>query len=123
MSDLQSIRTGKTGNTPDKENRYIITALEDGLIVLRTMMENMSPYHSYSIADLGSKLRHINQNKLFRIIKTLMKHGFVEQDNEHKKRYRIGHPLLYLSHKYFRAIEREQNRIRNEVNSFKIDLY
>lgn len=106
---------------PSRAEKYIITALEDGLIVIREMMDNLSPYHSYSIAELAQKCTSVSQNKLFRIIKTLEKHGFVEVDTAQRKRYRIGHSLLYLSHRYFRALEREHQRIKQEINSFKVE--
>ncbi|RSL32325.1 IclR family transcriptional regulator [Salibacterium salarium] len=69
----------------------------------------------YSVTELAGELG-LNKSSIFRILTTLMEHGFIEQDAETKK-YRLGYQHLELSSKLLDSID-----IRKEATPFLKEL-
>lgn len=103
----------------DTNNSYIIETLRDGIVIMNCFMEELSPRNYLSVADLAAKFPEFSSNKIFRTIRTLESLGWLEK-HPHKKSYKVGHPLLYLSHRYFQKLNEEMLYIKTEVNSFNV---
>ncbi|MGC4376344.1 IclR family transcriptional regulator [Fictibacillus sp. Mic-4] len=76
----------------------------------------------YGVTELAEQLE-LNKSSIFRILATLVAHGFIEQDAETKK-YRLGYQYLELSAKLLDSIDirkeatpylRQLEEISNEV--------
>ncbi len=102
----------------EEKSSYLIDTIIDGATVLKMMMEELSPHRYYTLAELNKRLTQFSENKIYRIIKTLEHIGWVEKHPQ-QSAYKIGHDLLYLSHRYMRTLEQEHMRIRQEINSFR----
>ncbi|MDA3129041.1 IclR family transcriptional regulator [Aliibacillus thermotolerans] len=69
----------------------------------------------YGVTELAEKLG-LNKSSIFRLLATLMEHGFIEQDSETKK-YRLGYQYLELSAKLLDSID-----IRKEATPYLKEL-
>lgn len=69
----------------------------------------------YGVTELASQLE-LNKSSIFRLLSTLMEHGFIEQDAETKK-YRLGYQYLELSSKLLDSID-----IRKEAAPYLKEL-
>ncbi|WP_018923241.1 IclR family transcriptional regulator [Salsuginibacillus kocurii] len=69
----------------------------------------------YGVTELAEML-DLNKSSIFRIVATLIEHGFIEQDLETKK-YRLGYQYLELSSKLLDSID-----IRKEATPFLKEL-
>lgn len=69
----------------------------------------------YSVTELAENLG-LNKSSIFRIVTTLIEHGFIQQDEETKK-YRLGYQYLELSSKLLDSID-----IRKEATPFLKEL-
>lgn len=103
---------------PAPSDKYIIESVSNALNVLKFFMQNLSPARYYSLTELKKEMPEMG-DKLFRYLKTLQAAGFIETDQGGKK-YKIGHELLYLSHRYMQALAKEHDKIRQEVNQFTV---
>ena len=98
-------------------NKYTIQTLYDGLTVVKKLMENLSPFFAYSIADLIKIFPEFDYQKMYRIMVTLTQAGFTE---ERDNRYTLGTDLYLLSHRYFKALEKEHGKIKDKINQFSL---
>lgn len=98
---------------------YIIESLVGSLAVLKAMMEDLSPRQYYTVAELAERFPEFSNNKVYRIIKTFESVGWVEK-HPTSKSYKIGHDLLYLSHRYFQKLHEEVLFYKTEINSFNV---
>ncbi len=69
----------------------------------------------YSVTELAEKLE-LNKSSVFRLLATLIEHGFIEQDDE-TKRYRLGYQYLELSAKLLDSMD-----IRKEATPYLKEL-
>ncbi|SDH91548.1 transcriptional regulator, IclR family [Alteribacillus persepolensis] len=69
----------------------------------------------YGVTELAGELG-LNKSSIFRLLSTLMEHGFIEQDTE-TKRYRLGYQYLELSSKLLDSID-----IRKEAAPYLKEL-
>ncbi|MFJ5624715.1 IclR family transcriptional regulator [Peribacillus loiseleuriae] len=67
------------------------------------------------VTELASNLE-INKSSIFRLLRTLVKHGFIEQDLETKK-YRLGYKYLELSSMLLESID-----LRTQAKPFLEEL-
>ncbi len=98
---------------------YLIASVIDSCKVIEVMMRELSPHRYYTVTELNKLLPDYSENKVYRVIKTFEHLGWIEK-HPTQKGYKIGHDLLYLSHRYFRTLENEHERIRQEINSFGV---
>lgn len=103
----------------NKTNSYTIDSLIDSCSVLKKMMEDLSPSKFYTVTELSALLPEFTDNKIYRVIKSFESIGWIEKHPQ-QKAYKVGHDLLYLSHKYFRQLEKEHFKIQDEINSFSV---
>lgn len=96
---------------------YIIESLKDSCEVLQFMMQDLSPHRYYSVSELTILFPKFSQNKIFRILQTYLSIGWVEKDPQKGKTFKIGHELMYLSHRYLNKLQEEHLKIQDEVNS------
>lgn len=98
---------------------YIIQSLRDSIKVLDHMMQDLSPNRYYTVTELAEMFPKFTANKIFRILKTFLSLGWVEAEQIKGKSFKIGHSLLYLSHRYLNKLHEEHLKIQDEVNSFR----
>jgi DNA-binding IclR family transcriptional regulator len=99
---------------------YLIDSLVDACSVLKKMMEDLSPSKYYTISELSKLFDGLSDNKIYRIIKSFEHINWVEKHPQ-QKAYKVGHDLLYLSHNYFRKLEKEHMKIVDEINGFRVN--
>ena len=98
---------------------YIIDSLKDSCEVLQFMMEDLSPHRYYAVSELADKFPKFSANKIYRILQTFLSIGWVEKEPVKGKSFKVGHPLMYLSHRYLNKLHEEHLKIQDEVNSFR----
>lgn len=103
----------------DKNSAYIIDSMLDACAVLKVMMQDLSPSRYYKTSELAKMFPQFTDNKIYRILKTFEQAGFVEKSPNERAAFKIGHDLLYLSHRYLNRLYEEHEKIRNEINSFR----
>ena len=118
INEMNKIDQDNQEQEPKKDS-YIITSLRDACQVLDVMMREMTPDKYHSSKELAELLPGYTSNKIYRILKTFESMGWVEKEPS-QPRYKIGHPLLYLSHKYMQKLHQEHLKIVQEVNRFNI---
>ncbi len=96
---------------------YIIESLRDSCEVLNFMMADLSPHQYYSVTELSKAFPNFTQNKIYRILQTYLSIGWVEKDAKKGKSFKVGHELMYLSHRYLNKLREEQLKIQDEVNT------
>ena len=95
---------------------YIIESLRDSCEVLNFMMRDLSPHQYYSVTELAKEFPEFTQNKIYRILQTYLSIGWVEKEPLKGKAFKVGHELMYLSHRYLNKLHEEQLKIQDEVN-------
>ncbi|HEY65165.1 MAG TPA: IclR family transcriptional regulator [Caldilineae bacterium] len=83
---------------------YTIQALHHALEVLEAFLETDKP--TLGVSEISEKLG-LNKSRVFRILNTLERHGFVEQDSE-TKQYRLGIRLMAFG----AAVRRQLNIVQ-----------
>lgn len=99
---------GKINNKPvrrtpnqarPKLDTKIIHSLDKGLQVLELVAANGEP----GLSELNKALKW-DKSTIFRLLTTLIRRGFVEQDKD-TKRYRLGYRILHLERQLFRSLD------------------
>jgi len=101
----------------NSDDKYIVQSLLDGLLVIKKLMENIAPFDSYTARDIQAMFPDIDYQKMYRTLITLKRAGFVE---EHEKKYSLSMDLYLLSHRYFKALEKEHGKIKDKINQFSL---
>lgn len=78
----------------------MIKSIDRALIIVKLVSAEKD---GCSVTELADKLE-INKSSVFRILSTLVAHGYIEQDKETKK-YRLGYQYLKLSAKLLDSID------------------
>ncbi len=104
----------------ENNSSYIIDSLIDSCSVIKKMMEDLSPSKYYTVAELSKLCPEFTDNKIYRVIKSFESIGWIEKHPQ-QKAYKVGHDLLYLSHNYFRKLEKEHMKIVDEINGFRVN--
>jgi len=98
---------------------YIVESLRDGIAVLGKMMEVLAPDKYLTLAEINEYFPEYTGNKIYRIIMTCYSLGWIDK-HPSRKAYRVGDPLLYLSHRYMKKLYREHEKITHEVGKFRL---
>ena len=91
-----------------KLDTKIIHSLDKGLQVLEMVATSDG---EAGLSDLTGKLKW-DKSTVFRLLTTLIRRGYVEQDPD-TKRYRLGFQLLHLEHHLFKSLD--LSRISREI--------
>lgn len=86
----------------------MIKSIDRALTIIKLVSSRKD---GFGVTELANKT-DLNKSSVFRILATLLKHGFIEQDLETKK-YRLGYQYLELSAKLLDSID-----IRKEAMPF-----
>ncbi len=103
---------------PEKSS-YVIDTLAEALGVTDFFLENLHPFESYSLVELGRMQKELSASKLRRIVLTLAHCEYLDLDKS--GRYRLGRKLLDLSYRYNRAMKRAHDELKQQVLTYNIE--
>lgn len=102
---------------PQTSDKYINQTLLDGLEIFKQLLEKTTPFQQYSITDLTQFFPELDYQKLYRTCKTFEKTGFIEEIDG---KFRLSEYIYLLSHRFFKSLEAEHQRIADTINKFNL---